>query len=158
LWFEGWRSGGWYCGSSRPIRRAVCMMEIVHFAAKSEWQYSTWWWLPFWGLSLLRCDAVSFCEWSQSFRRTVLPSFSMVKWMKMRHISQYRNPQFNRCENFVPLLPASLIYGRKTNKCNNCSFSLLIMYGVSYMFRHYIAMLRERFECLLRDVQLKSSR
>jgi hypothetical protein len=27
----------------------------------------------------------------------------------------------------------------KTNKCNNYSFSLLIMYGSSYMFRHYIA-------------------
>jgi hypothetical protein len=24
------------------------------------------------------------------------------------------------------------------------SFSLLIMYGISYMFRHYIAILRER--------------
>jgi hypothetical protein len=27
----------------------------------------------------------------------------------------------------------------------NYSFSLLIMYGSSYMFRHYIAILRERF-------------
>jgi hypothetical protein len=26
----------------------------------------------------------------------------------------------------------------------NYSFSLLIMYGSSYMFRHYIAILRER--------------
>jgi len=26
--------------------------------------------------------------------------------MKMRHISQYRDPQLNRCENFIPLLPA----------------------------------------------------
>jgi hypothetical protein len=33
----------------------------------------------------------------------------------------------------------------KTNKCINYSFSLLIMYGRSYMFRHYIAILRERF-------------
>jgi hypothetical protein len=32
----------------------------------------------------------------------------------------------------------SLIYAWKTNKCNNYSFSLLIMYGISYMFRHYI--------------------
>jgi hypothetical protein len=38
----------------------------------------------------------------------------------------------------------SLIYAWKTNNCNNYSFSLLIMYGSSYMFRHYIVILRER--------------
>jgi hypothetical protein len=32
----------------------------------------------------------------------------------------------------------------KTNKYTNYSFSLLIVYGSSYMFRHYIAILRER--------------
>jgi hypothetical protein len=32
------------------------------------------------------------------------------------------------------------------------------MYGSSHMFRHYIAILRERSKCLLRDAQLKSSR
>jgi hypothetical protein len=32
----------------------------------------------------------------------------------------------------------------KTNKYTNHSFYLLIMYGRSYMFRHYIAILRER--------------
>jgi hypothetical protein len=31
------------------------------------------------------------------------------------------------------------------------------MYGNSYMFRHYIAIFRERFQCLLRDAQLRSS-
>jgi hypothetical protein len=35
----------------------------------------------------------------------------------------------------------SLTYAWNTNKCNNYSFSLLIMYGSSYMFRHYIASL-----------------
>jgi hypothetical protein len=30
------------------------------------------------------------------------------------------------------------------NKYTNYSFSLLIMYGISYMFRHYIAIHRER--------------
>jgi TRAP-type C4-dicarboxylate transport system permease small subunit len=30
------------------------------------------------------------------------------------------------------------------NEYTNYSFSLLIMYGSSYMFRHYIAILRER--------------
>jgi hypothetical protein len=46
----------------------------------------------------------------------------------------------------------------KTNRYTNYSFSLLITYGSSYMFRHYIAILRERFLCLLRDGQLWSSR
>jgi hypothetical protein len=36
-----------------------------------------------------------------------------------------------------------LIYARKTNKYTNYSFSLLIMYGSSYMFRPYIVILRE---------------
>src|SRR5215468_5233135 len=43
-------------------------------------------------------------------------------------------------------------------KYTNYSFSLLIMYGISYMFRHYIAIIRERSYCLLRDAQLRSSR
>jgi hypothetical protein len=33
---------------------------------------------------------------------------------------------------------------RKKPTNNNYSFSLLIRYGSSYMFRHYIAILRER--------------
>jgi hypothetical protein len=37
----------------------------------------------------------------------------------------------------------SLIYAWKTNKYTNYSFSLLIMYDSYYMFRHYIANLRE---------------
>jgi hypothetical protein len=38
----------------------------------------------------------------------------------------------------------SLIYAWKTNKYTNYWFSLLIMYGSWYMFRHYIAIVRER--------------
>jgi hypothetical protein len=38
----------------------------------------------------------------------------------------------------------SLIYASKANKHTNYSFSLLIMYDSSYMFRHYIAIFRER--------------
>jgi hypothetical protein len=53
---------------------------------------------------------------------------------------------------------SSLIYSRKANKYTNYSLSLLIMYGSSYVFRHYIAILRERSWCLLRDAQLRSSR
>jgi hypothetical protein len=38
----------------------------------------------------------------------------------------------------------SLTYVWKTNKYTNDSFTLLIMYGSSYMFRDYFAILRER--------------
>jgi hypothetical protein len=38
----------------------------------------------------------------------------------------------------------SLIYAWKTNKYTNYSFNLLIMFGGFYMFRHYIAIIRQR--------------
>jgi hypothetical protein len=59
------------------------------------------------------------------------------------------NPSAQRClTRFflgILLLEAciSLIYAWKTSKCNNYSFSLLIMYGSSYMLRHYIPTMRE---------------
>jgi hypothetical protein len=60
------------------------------------------------------------------------------------------NPSTQRClvrfftGDFLLLeLCFSLIYACKTNKCNNYPFSLLSMYGSSYMFRHYIAILGE---------------
>src|SRR5215467_12894139 len=52
----------------------------------------------------------------------------------------------------------SLIYTWKTNKYINYTFSLLIMYGSFCMYRHYIAIFRKGFYCLLRDAQLRSSR
>jgi hypothetical protein len=60
------------------------------------------------------------------------------------------NPTAQRCltkflMGILLLEPCiSLIYAWKTNKYNNYSFILLIMYGSSYMFRHYIAIFRER--------------
>jgi hypothetical protein len=60
------------------------------------------------------------------------------------------NPSAQRCLarflwGILLLEPCiSLIYARKTKKYNNYLFSLLIMYGDSYMFRHYIAILMER--------------
>jgi hypothetical protein len=60
------------------------------------------------------------------------------------------NPSAQRCLTgfllgILLLEPCiSLIYAWKTNKYTNYSFSLLIMYGTSYMFRHYIGILRER--------------
>jgi hypothetical protein len=52
----------------------------------------------------------------------------------------------------------SLIYAWKTNKYNNYSFNLLIMYGISYTFRHYTAIITAYSYCFLRDAQLRSSR
>jgi hypothetical protein len=47
----------------------------------------------------------------------------------------------SRNEPFKNLNPQQK-YARKTNKCNDYSFSLLIMCGTSYMFRHFIAIRR----------------
>jgi hypothetical protein len=60
------------------------------------------------------------------------------------------NPSAERCltrffSGDLLLEPCiSLIYAWKTNKYTNFSFSLLIMYVSSYMFRHYIAIFWER--------------
>jgi hypothetical protein len=62
---------------------------------------------------------------------------------KARNLTSYRYGR-NFLVGILLLEPCiSLIYAWKTNNCNN-SFSLLIMYGSSYMFRHYIAIIRER--------------
>jgi hypothetical protein len=60
------------------------------------------------------------------------------------------NPSAQRCLTRFFLLEIlllepciSLIYAWKTNKYTNYSFRLLIVYGTSYMIRHYIAILRE---------------
>jgi hypothetical protein len=45
----------------------------------------------------------------------------------------------------------------KTNKCTNYSFNLLIIYSSSYIFQHYIAILREHSWSFLRDAQLRCS-
>jgi hypothetical protein len=50
------------------------------------------------------------------------------------------NPSAQRCltrfftGDFDSWTVHSLLYALKTNKCNNYSFSLLIMYGISYVF------------------------
>jgi hypothetical protein len=59
------------------------------------------------------------------------------------------NPSAQRCLTrfllWILLLEPciSLIYARKTNKHINYKFRLLITYGSSYMFLHYIAILRK---------------
>jgi hypothetical protein len=68
---------------------------------------------------------------------------------RVNHLTPELNPSAQRClaRLYWGLLlepRISLIYAWKTNKYNNYSFSLLIIYGSSYMFRHYIAILRER--------------
>jgi hypothetical protein len=60
------------------------------------------------------------------------------------------NPSMQHCRTRIFLLGIlllepciSLIYAWKTNKYTNYSFSLLIVYGSFYMFRHYIVILME---------------
>jgi hypothetical protein len=60
------------------------------------------------------------------------------------------NPSAQRCLTIflvgilLFVLCIYLIYARNPNKCNIYSFSLLIMYGSSYTFRHYIDIFRNR--------------
>jgi hypothetical protein len=60
------------------------------------------------------------------------------------------NPPVQRCltrfftGNFASLTVHFVNICVKPNKYTNYSFSLLIMYGSSYMFRYYIAIFRER--------------
>jgi hypothetical protein len=74
-----------------------------------------------------------------------------VLWLCINSLTSELNPSAQRCLTrfllgILLLEPCiSLIYAWKSNKCNNYSFSLLIMYGSSYMFRYYIAFFRERF-------------
>jgi hypothetical protein len=70
--------------------------------------------------------------WSQSYRFTILP-----RSKNFNPLTLELNPSAQRC--------ISLIYVWKANKYTNYSFSLLIMYGSSYMFWYYIAIFRERF-------------
>jgi hypothetical protein len=66
----------------------------------------------------------------------------------MKHTAKF-NPltsnDLQRCRAVSPLkikIPSKNVC--ETNKYNNYSLSLLIMYGSSYMFRNYIAIFRER--------------
>jgi hypothetical protein len=68
--------------------------------------------------------------------------------MVINSLTPKLNPSAQRCltrffTGILLLEPCiSVIYACKTNK-HNYSFSLLIMYGSTYMFRHYIAIPRE---------------
>jgi hypothetical protein len=44
------------------------------------------------------------------------------------------------------------VYIPENQPIHQLLFNLLVMYGGFYMFRHYTAILRERFYTLLRDV------
>jgi hypothetical protein len=73
----------------------------------------------------------------------------LFSWLRINSITPELNPSAQRCLTrillgillFGPCI--SLIYAWKTNKRNNYSFNLLIIYGKSYMFRHYIAIFKE---------------
>jgi hypothetical protein len=108
----------------------------------------------------------SLCYICRSLSRTAEPSTpSACLRMAINPLTTELNPSAQRCLTtffagillLEPCISLIRVYARKTNKCNNYSFSLLIMYGNPHMFRHYIAILRERSKCLLRDAQLRSS-
>jgi hypothetical protein len=46
----------------------------------------------------------------------------------------------------------------KNQQMQQLFIHFIIMDGISYMFRHYIAILSERSQCLLRDAELRRSR
>jgi hypothetical protein len=74
----------------------------------------------------------------------------MYMYMYINTLTPELNPSAQRCltrfftGDFVSWTVHLVNICVKTNKYTNYSFSLLIMYGSSYMFRHYIAILRER--------------
>jgi hypothetical protein len=86
-------------------------------------------------------------RWYSTFHNTWLDTWPHI----LKPLTPELNPFAQRCLTrfllgILLLKPCiSLIYAWKTNKYTNYSFSLLIMYGSSYMFRHYIAIFRERF-------------
>jgi hypothetical protein len=73
-----------------------------------------------------------------------------ISFMFFNPLTPELNPSAQRCltrfvtRDFLLEPCISLIYAWKTNKYTNYSFSLLIAYVISYMFRHYISILRER--------------
>jgi hypothetical protein len=47
---------------------------------------------------------------------------------------------------------------RKNQQMQQLFIQFINYVRISYMFRHYIAIFRECFKCILRDAQLRSSR
>jgi hypothetical protein len=99
------------------------------------------------------CFLVSLETSLQEAYCNILPKFPYLPYISIQLLNSLTpelNPSAQRCLTrfFMGILllepRISLIYAWKTNKCYNYSFSLLIMYGSSYMFRHYIAILRKR--------------
>jgi hypothetical protein len=91
----------------------------------------------------------SWCDKIQLNRLSVLVLTS-ASWLCINPLGLELNPSTQCCLTrfllgILLLEPCfSLIYAWKTNKYTNYSFSVLIMYGSSYMFWHYIAILGER--------------
>jgi hypothetical protein len=86
----------------------------------------------------------------QNFWRSVYSWTVTHRTDSVNPLTPELNPSVQRCLTrfllgILLLEPCiSLIYAWKINKRKNYSLTLLIMYGTSYMFRHYIAILRER--------------
>jgi hypothetical protein len=109
--------------------------------------------LGHWTVGLVRRDALclSHITWYMGLWSPACYSrMSFLYSLDIKPLTPDLNPSAQRCLTrfllgILPLeLCISLIYAWKTNKYTNYSFSLLITNGSSYMFRHYISILRER--------------
>jgi hypothetical protein len=108
-----------------------------------------------------RCFSTSGCVWNIIVHTQIHLRYSTSHHM-INPLTTELNPSTAWRDFLLGILllePCiSLIHAWKTNKFNNYSFSLLIMYGSSYVFRHYIAIFKERSKCLPRVAQFRSSR
>jgi hypothetical protein len=77
-------------------------------------------------------------RWSEAVTLSLLMSYTYRASSKARHLTSY----IYIWTRF--LLGSLLLEPWKANKYTNYSLSLLIMYDNSYMFRHYIAIIKER--------------
>jgi hypothetical protein len=172
----------------QPPTQSHCFMllsqqrELYPFSPSTSLSYSFSSSFPTeWCLYLLSPKLTCVSKWSRCIIMTLMKQwFVVTRWCTRLQVTDnaWRIPNRPKINPLTPELNPSaqryltrfftgvlllelcisFIYAWKTNKCKHYSFSLLIMYGISYMFRHYVAILRERSWCLLRDAQLRSSR
>jgi hypothetical protein len=107
--------------------------------------------------STLQCPSSAFCKQRLLLQRADALHSCCQRWTiaqvlgsRINPSTPELNPSAQRCLTrfllgILLLEPCiSFICAWKTNKCNNYSFNLWIVYSSSYMFRHYIAIFRER--------------
>jgi hypothetical protein len=137
--------------SKKPLFKFKKICSVIHF------HHAYWIWSPYvleYCLLIFRCYRITSELHDLCFKLLLVLmetfSLTLVRVHRVNPLAPELNPSAQRCLTrfllgiFLLESCISLIYAWKTNKYTNYSFSLLIMYGSSYMFRHYIAILRER--------------